>query len=93
MLELGIQIIYVWIVKNLESLYILSFQDANDALLESQRKKHAELIHQLKDQLQELESYAYESGEGNMPSNVLLERQRVVMGEWLWKFESWQELV
>merc|ERR1719210_2845509 len=53
--------------------------DANDALLESQRKKHAELIHQLKDQLQELESYAYESGEGTMPSNVLLERQRVVM--------------
>merc|ERR1719210_781757 len=53
--------------------------DTNDALLESQRKKHAELIHQLKDQLQELESYAYESGEGNMPSNVLLERQRVVM--------------
>merc|ERR1719210_1500615 len=53
--------------------------DANDALLESQRKKHAELIHQLKDQLQELESYAYESGEGAMPSNVLMERQRVVM--------------
>ena len=86
---------YVWIVRNLDSLYIcyIFIQDANDALLESQRKKHAELIHQLKDQLQELESYAYESGEGNMPSNVLLERQRVVMGEWLWKFESWQELI
>ena len=59
------------------------FQDClgNDALLESQRKRQAELIHQLKGQLEELESYAYESGEGNMPSNILLERQRVVMGK------------
>lgn len=30
---------------------------------------------------QELESYAYESGEGEVPSNLLLERQRIVMGE------------
>ena len=49
--------------------------------MESQRKKHAELIHQLKDQLQELESYAYEAGDGTVPSNMLLERQRVVMGK------------
>ena len=48
--------------------------------MESQRKRQTELIHQLKGQLEELESYAYESGEGSMPSNVLLERQRVVMG-------------
>ena len=51
--------------------------------METQRKRQAELIHQLKGQLEELESYAYESGEGTMPSNVLLERQRVVMGELL----------
>ena len=54
--------------------------ESNDALLEAQRRKQAQLIHQLKGQLEELESYAYESGEGTMPSNVLLERQRVVMG-------------
>ena len=53
----------------------------NDAILEAQRRKQAQLIHQLKGQLEELESYAYESGEGTMPSNVLLERQRVVMGK------------
>ena len=47
--------------------------------LKAQRKKHSELISQLKGQLEELECYAYESGEGEMPSNVLLERQRVVM--------------
>merc|ERR1719270_2690625 len=56
-----------------------SGSDETDALLESQRKRQTELIHQLKGQLEELESYAYESGEGSMPSNVLLERQRVVM--------------
>ena len=45
----------------------------------AQRRKHTELINQLKSQLEELEGYAYESGEGEMPSSVLLERQRVVM--------------
>ncbi len=50
--------------------------------MEAQRKKHSELISQLKTQLEELESYAYESGEADsVPSNVLLERQRIVMGE------------
>ena len=41
------------------------------------------MIHQLKGQLEELESYAYASGEGTMPSNVLLDRQRVVMGKFM----------
>jgi hypothetical protein len=30
---------------------------------------------------QELESYAYESGEGQVPSTLILERQRIVMGK------------
>ena len=58
----------------------------NKQVLEAQRKKHTELIHQLKGQLDELESYAYESGEGALPSNMLLDRQRIVMGkctQWL----------
>ncbi len=50
-------------------------------MLDAQRKKHTELISQLKEQLEELESYAYESGEAIVPSNLLLERQRVVMGK------------
>ena len=52
---------------------------SSSKVLEAQRKKHAELIHQLKGQLDDLESYAYESGDGAVPSNLLLERQRVVM--------------
>ena len=53
----------------------------NNEILEAQRKKQTELINQLKVQLEELESYAYESGEAIVPSNLLLERQRVVMGK------------
>ena len=55
------------------------FHDDKTAALVAQRRKHTELINQLKSQLEELEGYAYESGEGEMPSSVLLERQRVVM--------------
>ena len=53
--------------------------DPQQKLLDEQRKKHADLIQQLKGQLEELESYAYESGEAIVPSNMLLERQRIVM--------------
>ena len=53
----------------------------NAEILEAQTKKHTDLIQQLKVQLEELESYAYESGEAIVPSNMLLERQRIVMGK------------
>jgi hypothetical protein len=53
----------------------------SDKVLEVQRKKQSELISQLKVQLEELESYAFESGEAIVPSNLLMERQRIVMGE------------
>lgn len=33
----------------------------------------------LRSQLQELETYAYETGEGGLPSNVLLERQNFIL--------------
>ena len=51
----------------------------NDEILAVQRKKHTELINQLKGQLEDLECYEYESGEGSVPSSILLERQKVVM--------------
>lgn len=51
----------------------------NDEILAVQRKKHADLIQQLKTQLEDLESYAYESGEAIVPSNLLQERQKLVM--------------
>lgn len=56
----------------------------NNEILEAQRIKHTELINQLKTQLEDLESYAFESGEAIVPSNLLLNRQRIVMGECTW---------
>ena len=47
--------------------------------MEDQKRKQAEAIEQLKNQLEELESYAYLSGDSSPPSKLLLERQRLVM--------------
>uniref|UniRef100_A0A0K2T746 RUN domaincontaining protein 1like [Aplysia californica] n=1 Tax=Lepeophtheirus salmonis TaxID=72036 RepID=A0A0K2T746_LEPSM len=53
----------------------------NNELLEIHRQRQTALINQLKEQLEELETYAYESGDGVIPSNILLERQRIVMDQ------------
>lgn len=53
----------------------------HENIIEVQRKKQKELIEQLKNQLQDLESYAYESGDLELPSSVILEKQRVIIDE------------
>eukprot|EP00092_Neocalanus_flemingeri_P067438 GFUD01082319.1.p1 GENE.GFUD01082319.1~~GFUD01082319.1.p1 ORF type:complete len:634 (-),score=187.67 GFUD01082319.1:90-1991(-) len=53
--------------------------DEQEKAVEDQRRKQAEAIEQLKSQLEELESYAYLSGDSAPPSKLLLERQRLVM--------------
>lgn len=54
-------------------------EDADQRWME-QRKKQKELITKLKEQLLDLEQYAYETGElSSVPSAVLLERQSVVI--------------
>lgn len=47
--------------------------------LEQQRQKQKELIQQLKEQLEDLEKYAFETGDAGMPSSMLLERQSVII--------------
>lgn len=47
----------------------------------AQRAKQKELISQLKTQLEDLEKYAYETGEAGLPQSVVMERQRVIIGE------------
>ena len=47
--------------------------------MEDQKKKQAEAIEQLRGQLEELESYAYMSGDSAPPSSLVLDRQRLVM--------------
>jgi len=49
--------------------------------MNAQREKQKELITQLKSQLEELEKYAYETGEAGLPQCVILERQKVIIGQ------------
>ncbi|XP_059469249.1 RUN domain-containing protein 1 [Neocloeon triangulifer] len=49
--------------------------------MHAQREKQRELITQLKSQLEELEKYAYETGEAGLPQSVVLERQRVIIDQ------------
>ena len=48
--------------------------------LEMQREKQKELMNKLKEQLEELEKYAYETGDSKcIPSSMLIERQSVII--------------
>lgn len=48
--------------------------------LERQRFRQKQLIEQLKEQLEDLERYAYETGElSSLPSSMLMERQQVII--------------
>lgn len=55
----------------------------SDAEVESkmalQRTKQRELISQLKSQLEDLEKYAYETGDADLPQSVILERQNIII--------------
>lgn len=68
-----------WIIKFI--LFFLDFDETTnqEEKLEQQRVKQKELIAKLKEQLEDLESYAYETGEMPIPSSMLLERQSVVI--------------
>lgn len=46
-----------------------------------QRTKHKELICQLKSQLEDLEKYAYETGDADLPQCMLLERQNIIISK------------
>ena len=51
-----------------------------ETTVEDQRRKQAAAIEQLRHQLEELESYAYMSGDSaGPPSRLVLDRQRLVM--------------
>ncbi|KAL9694480.1 hypothetical protein quinque_013765 [Culex quinquefasciatus] len=55
--------------------------DRSPESMENLRERQHALIEQLKNQLTDLERYAYESGSGILPHTVLLERQKVVIDE------------
>lgn len=49
--------------------------------MESHRVKQQDLIEQLKQQLEDLERYAYETGEAGLPQTLIVERQKIIIGE------------
>lgn len=55
--------------------------------MESHRAKQQELISQLKQQLQDLEQYAYETGEAGLPQTMVVERQKVIIGNFFKYFD------
>lgn len=46
-----------------------------------QRTKQKELICQLKSQLEDLEKYAYETGDADLPQSMILERQNIIISK------------
>ena len=71
-----------------------SFQDdEQEKAVEEQKRKQAEAIEQLKSQLEELESYAYLSGDSAPPSKLLLDRQRLVMEQLRDRSVAWLSLL
>lgn len=53
----------------------------HEHIIEEQRLKQKNLIEQLRNQLQDLETYAYQSGNTELPSNLVLEKQRIIIDE------------
>ncbi|KAL3842229.1 hypothetical protein ACJMK2_020268 [Sinanodonta woodiana] len=49
--------------------------------ISQQREKQQELIKQLKAQLEDLETYAYETGDSNLPTSRKIEKQSVIIDE------------
>ncbi|KRY43486.1 RUN domain-containing protein 1 [Trichinella spiralis] len=47
--------------------------------IDRQQLKEVQLIEQLKQQLNDLEAFAYERGEGDLPSSKIIEKQRAVI--------------
>ncbi len=59
----------------------------HESRISEQREKQMELISQLKNQLDDLEQFAYEEGSGELPQNKLMEKQSVIIEELKQKLE------
>lgn len=53
----------------------------HEIIIHQQRAKQKELIDQLKTQLEDLEQYAYETGEAGLPQSMVMEKQRVIIDQ------------
>ena len=60
---------------------MLDMTSTHEQIIEEQRLKQKDLIDQLKNQLEDLESYAYQSGTLEAPSTLVMEKQKVIIDE------------
>lgn len=66
---------------NLSNPSILINEVENERIVADQNLKQKELIEQLRIQLQDLENYTYEPGSSELPSNIVMEKQKVIIDE------------
>ncbi|KJH42964.1 hypothetical protein DICVIV_11042 [Dictyocaulus viviparus] len=80
------------LLKNLQDFAFKGCADMNELkklrsqtefgeVLEIQKQRQNDLLKQLREQLEDLERIAYESGEGDMPSTLIIQKQRAVLDE------------
>ncbi|VDP21699.1 unnamed protein product, partial [Soboliphyme baturini] len=55
--------------------------DEQEDIFQRQREKQRHLIRQLKEQLEDLERFAYESGDGQLPSNEIIAKQQTIISQ------------
>ncbi|KAG1677506.1 RUN domain-containing protein 1 [Nymphon striatum] len=60
---------------------LVSVEQSHEQKMNLQRQKQQELITKLKDQLEDLEQYAYETGDAGLPQNVVLEKQKIIIDQ------------
>ncbi|CAH0389190.1 unnamed protein product [Bemisia tabaci] len=61
--------------------YSITSEKQLEETLNTQREKQKELIAQLKEQLEDLEKYAYETGDAELPQSIVIERQKVIIDQ------------
>ncbi|VDM56452.1 unnamed protein product [Angiostrongylus costaricensis] len=80
------------LLKNLQDFAFKGCADMNELkklrsqtefgeVLEIQKQRQSELLKQLREQLEDLERIAYENGEGDMPSTLIIQKQKAVLDE------------
>ncbi|VDN01217.1 unnamed protein product [Thelazia callipaeda] len=62
-----------------EKAHSRSVNESEKCDISKQKERQKELITRLKEQLQDLEKYAYETGEGDLPSAEIMARQKAVI--------------
>jgi len=68
-------------MKNIEQTETTEEFEDHASKMESHKIKQQELIDQLKQQLEDLETYAYETGEAGLPQTFIVERQNVIIDQ------------